>query len=374
MSESRSLSSVEKKRLRDRRAQQALRDKKLQYTSQLEDKVAHCERYHDDSAAQHLLQVIEGLQRQNEVLQRRQEGLKALVQGWEEGTDTVHDDHSHNHDHSRLDSTSTPYRQPTLPPQPPIPHSPIHTALPELPLPLPVTTTGDSPIPNTHTHTDSSKPPPPPHPHPHPHPQPLSTLLPLHSDHGTLLYLSNRSMIIASPPSPSPLDLLYGTKSNPLANAIYTFSLHRPLRDPERLAFGWLSYHYAKWLTSPSPTTFIKLAPFMRPTPEQLTIPHPASLDLIIWPALRGNLIREWGAYARQKDDLFGILACCIRVRWPWGRSVLERDERNELVIRGEFLETFMRLDGWGITREFVRCYPTVLKGIDVGGILHEVL
>ncbi|PYH87472.1 hypothetical protein BO71DRAFT_414830, partial [Aspergillus ellipticus CBS 707.79] len=175
------------------------------------------------------------------------------------------------------------------------------------------------------------------------------------------------TIITSSPPSPSPLDLLYGTKTNPLANAIYTFSLRRPLRDPERLAFGWLKYHYAKWLLSPSPTTFAKLPAFLRPTPAQLSIPHPAALDLIAWPDIRVNLIREWPVYARQRDDLFGIMACCMKVRWPWGRSILERDEGNELVMRSEFYETIMEVEGWGITKEFLRCYPSVLVGVDAG-------
>ncbi|PWY87120.1 hypothetical protein BO94DRAFT_566006 [Aspergillus sclerotioniger CBS 115572] len=283
------LTSADKKRLRDRRAQQALRSKKQQYTAQLEDKVAHCERYHDDSSTQHLMRVIEGLQRENEMLRRRQEGLKALVESWEE-----------------LD----------LNPPPPLRH-PITPSL--LFLTLPPTT------------------------------------------------------ITTCPPSPNPLDLLYGTNTNPLAHAIYTHSLRRPLRDPERLAFGWLSYHYAKWLFDPSPSTFSHLPIFLHPVPEQLSIPHPASLDLLIWPEIRVNLIREWGSYTGQKDDLFGFLACCLKVRWPWGEPVLERDKGNELVVREEFLERFMCVNGWGITREFVGVYPGVVRGVDVGRVLVEV-
>ncbi|OOF89887.1 hypothetical protein ASPCADRAFT_135618 [Aspergillus carbonarius ITEM 5010] len=175
------------------------------------------------------------------------------------------------------------------------------------------------------------------------------------------------------PPTPHPLDLLYGTHTNPLAHAIYTSSRRRPLRDPERLAFGWLSYHYAKWLFSPSPTTFSHLPSFLHPVPEQLTTPHPACLDLLIWPEIRINLIREWGSYAGQKDDLFGFLACCLKVRWPWGEAVLERDAGNELVVRREFVERFMSVEGWGITREFVGVYPGVVRGVNIERVLVEV-
>ncbi|PYH88135.1 hypothetical protein BO71DRAFT_488993, partial [Aspergillus ellipticus CBS 707.79] len=121
-----SLSAAEKKRLRDRRAQQALRNKKLKHTTQLEDKVAHCERYHDDSTAQHLLQVIEGLQQQNELLRQRQDSLKALVGSWDGDT---------------IITTTSSATEPTLPfpqPQLPPPQSPIHTLIPK---PIPSSTT-----------------------------------------------------------------------------------------------------------------------------------------------------------------------------------------------------------------------------------------
>ncbi|PYI00877.1 hypothetical protein BO78DRAFT_465032 [Aspergillus sclerotiicarbonarius CBS 121057] len=327
-----------KKRLRDRRAQQALRSKKQQYTAQLEDKVAHCERYHDDSSSQHLIQVIEGLQRENEILRKRQEGLKALVGSWE----------------------------PSPPPGSQIPLPPIQLAT-TTSISKPTTT-------NKEPTTTTTTPPPPPPPK---DPTPLWSLLPLHSDPphspSLLWFTLPPTTIINTPPSPHPLDLLYGTHTNPLAQAIYTSSLRRPLRDPERLAFGWLSYHYAKWLYSPSPSTFSHLPSFLHPAPEQLSIPHPASLDLLIWPEIRGNLIREWGSYAGQKDDLFGFLACCLKIRWPWGEAVLERDGGNGLVMREGFRERVMCKEGWGITREFVRCYPGVVRGVELGDVLVEV-
>ncbi|OJJ67247.1 hypothetical protein ASPBRDRAFT_69297 [Aspergillus brasiliensis CBS 101740] len=327
-----SLSSAEKKRLRDRRAQQTLRTKKQQYTTQLEDKVAHCERYHDDSGTQHLLQVIEGLQRENQVLRTRQEGLKTLITSWED--------------------PSPPH---LLHPQPPtqLPLPPIHST----------TTTSSSPQPNKEDSDSIS---------------PLYSLLPLHSDfpslNPSLIWLTlPPSTITSCPPSPHPLDLLYGTKTNPLANTIYISSLRRPLRDPERLAFGWLGYHYTKWLLNPNPETFAQLPTFMHPVEEQLRIAHPTSLDLIIWPEIRVTLIREWEVYARQRDDLFGFLACCMKVRWPWGESLLERDEGNELVMKTRFKEVIMCKEGWGITREFVGVWPDVVRGVDVGEVLMEI-
>lgn len=111
----------------------------------------------------------------------------------------------------------------------------------------------------------------------------------------------------------------------------------------------------------------------MHPIQEQLRIPHPASLDLLIWPEIRVTLIREWEVYSRQRDDLFGFLACCMKVRWPWGESLLERDEKNDLVMKTRFKDMIMCKEGWGITREFVNVWPDVVRGVDVGEVLMEI-
>ncbi|KAL2826761.1 hypothetical protein BJY01DRAFT_255896 [Aspergillus pseudoustus] len=84
--------AAEKKRLRDRRAQQTLRDKKLRHTRALEEqvaalqeKVAICEQYHadTDNGVGRLLQCIDNLRRRNEVLVKRQRALRGLVGEWE---------------------------------------------------------------------------------------------------------------------------------------------------------------------------------------------------------------------------------------------------------------------------------------------------
>jgi predicted nucleic acid-binding Zn-ribbon protein len=78
------LASAARKRARDRRAQQTLRDKKLRYTAKLEMQVAHCEQYHDEKGVQHLRELVEDLRKQNEALVARQKALRALVSSWDE--------------------------------------------------------------------------------------------------------------------------------------------------------------------------------------------------------------------------------------------------------------------------------------------------
>ena len=81
------MSSTDRKRLRDRRAQQTLRDKKLRHPAKLEEQVAHCDQYHNDKGMQRLLEVISGLRAENNALLGRQGAAKSLVTSWDEGSE-----------------------------------------------------------------------------------------------------------------------------------------------------------------------------------------------------------------------------------------------------------------------------------------------
>ncbi|RAK82553.1 bZIP transcription factor [Aspergillus fijiensis CBS 313.89] len=359
MSDHSHLSSAEKKRLRDRRAQQNSRSKKLQYLSHLEDRiarleeqVAHCRQQHTDEGAQQRSEEIETLRRQNASLLARQRQLKSLLQSWDIDALTSPE--------ALTGPAYTPeapevenQRPPILSPPPPIA---VSRSLID---PLEATT-----INYAHDSTNPL--------------EPLWKRIPLTNDDPSAPYMTwvaYQEQIRASPDSPaSPLDLLYGSKTNVLADLVYRTTKRRPLRDPERLACGWLAYHLLKWMYSPSPSRFARLPTFMHPNPDQINIPHLGSIDLMIWPQIRSNLIRRWQIYEGQRDDLFGFLACCLKVRWPWGESILERDDQDQLRIRRSFYETFMTIEGWGLTPDVIRSYPSILTGVDLQSIVYEVL
>jgi hypothetical protein len=68
------------------------------------------------------------------------------------------------------------------------------------------------------------------------------------------------------------------------------------------------------------------------------------------------------------------MLACCTKIRWPWGEDILERNEENELCIKPTFYETFMSESGWGLTPEFIDRYPDLVAGIDISSLVFEVV
>jgi len=360
-------SSAEKKRNRDRRAQQNLRDKKLRYTNKLEAQVAHCEQHHNDTGVQELLGIIDSLRRQNECLVARQRSLRLLISSWDE-KQQVSDDLSPNQPKT-LNTTSEQ-----------IDHSLLQTTYP------PLETADSSNKDNYLTyHVAPSTPTIPSQQTPGAiHPISINSPwneLPLYSDKFTsiqtvsLPWLVHPTEITKCPDTPeSPLDILYGSKTNLLANMIHIAMERRPIRDPERLAMGWITYHFTKWIIEPSPKTYANIAPFLRPFQEQFEIKHPIAVCCVPYRGVRANLIRQWSLYEENRDGLFGMFACCIKVRWPWGVKILDRDEDNILRIKPAFLETFMREEGWGLTQEFINTHPNLMIGMDLDSVVFDIV
>lgn len=354
------LSSADRKRLRDRRAQQNLRDKKLRHTTELEARVAHCDLYHNEKSVQKLLEVITGLREQNQALISRQDDLKALVNSWPDistpptmlnpwmsGVNATSPDNPglalqllRKNQSEKAPNFNSPSHSATTPSS----HS--SQSLPAASLPINLTW----------------------------------NQLPLHSDvfsdvcNVSLPWLAYPENIYECPDTPSsPLDLLYGSQTNYLANMIHLVMERRPLRDPEKLAMGLLAYYFSKWIMFPSPERFERIPHFMRPNKEQLEVPHPVALDCIPWGKIRSNFIRQWHFYENNREMLFGMFACCIKIRWPWGEKILRRDENNELQIKPEFIEKIMSEDSWGVTPEFVNQYPGLMANIDIDSIIYKL-
>ncbi|KAL5365630.1 hypothetical protein BJX96DRAFT_181805 [Aspergillus floccosus] len=353
------MSSVEKKRLRDRRAQQALRDKKLRHVTRLEQQVAYCEQYHSEHKVDELLREVQALRAENAVLRGRQERLKCLVRSWDiDATDTKWNASTADQDYAADLNTHDKI----------IPACTVDPALLDAagsssytdPLISfsPTAGSASTPLPLLDNDTE---------------PCPSWSLLPLNDDDFStpwgmsLPWFAHPEQIAQPPDTPgSPLDLLYGSTTNPLANMICTALQKIPLREAERLAVGWKVYHVTKWLVSPNPTTYSKIPEFMKPVWGQVQMVHPMCLDLITWPKVRINLIRHWQLYREHKDDILRTFASCIRVRWPTEECILERNKDNELCLKQSFYETFMSEKGWALTSEFIRSYPDVVAGANI--------
>ena len=49
-------------------------------------------------------------------------------------------------------------------------------------------------------------------------------------------------------------------------------------------------------------------------------------------------------------------------------------DNEGTFVLKKEFYDTFMSVEGWGLTGEFMRAYPELMEGLDVDTIRYTFL
>lgn len=402
-----SLSSSEKKRLRDRRAQQTLREKRQNRIFELEAQVAFCEKNHGNQAEQsqstyiqQLLDNVESLRRENNRLRQRQEHLRQMIVSWD-----MVDQAEADHDRQEIACPRQEAAENLIPE--PLSEAYIATetiasetnncptfcsthsqssididllnaekaintvttgvtAMSTRVSHFPVEPSGSSVAAHAIVHLPS------PRdilqfPAPAWYRVPINTFKTNNSTVAAIRaakWFERPDLIVACPPEPSPLDILHGSRRNYLADQIHEVVRLRDVRDAECLAMGYLIYTYSKWRVSPTPATFARLTPFQRPLPIQLEQDHLAGIDMIMWPQMRANMIKYWDRF--DTHELIAYLCCCMKVRWPWGAEMLERDVDDNVQIKGDFKQIFLREDGWGLTAEFIDKFPEVVEGMDI--------
>lgn len=174
-----------------------------------------------------------------------------------------------------------------------------------------------------------------------------------------------------APDVPQPEDLLFGSCKNLLANGIHKALRIARVAEPERMAMGWVLYIFSRWRIIPTRENFARIPHFLRPTREQIRQPHPPRIDMVPWPSLRLALMNEHSD--SQLDETLELLACCLKLRWPWGKEFLRMRDDGSRELVDEFLKMVMSLDGWGITREFAVAYPHLVEGLKLHIIEYNI-
>ncbi|KAI0116321.1 hypothetical protein GGR51DRAFT_501018 [Nemania sp. FL0031] len=346
--------SLSKKRARDRRAQHNLRKKREARIHTLEKRIADLE-----SELESLQQNCYGLRCENETLKGRQSLIRRLVTSW---TDPVPNTQVLPVAVSGTSLVSTLVKTPDA--------AEVPTDGSETMSQSPATQTaiGQAIEPAVRLQRTAME----------DLVSPRWNITPFHLD-SDLIWSDLCAVVVAkpdlvhnAPEDPRPLELLYGSKTNLLAHAICAATRKWRCRDPERLAAGWLTYHLMKWSSQPSERRFSLLPEFLRPVGEQLCNPHPYFVDYVVWPSLRINMIKTQHIY--DPRDIMGMLSCCMKVRWPWNENVLEPGDDGEFGFKVSFRETFMKLEGWGMTKEFLDRFPLLAQDLDINSILYNFM
>lgn len=352
--------SLAKKRARDRRAQQNQRNKRNEQVKSLQEQLTRME-----SRMLQLSRDCDGLRQENEHLRARQEAVAQLVASW--SSDTPSSSSGENErtgrdpavgglkliqEASSAASTTAGTEQLVTPA-----------------CNLEFWSHWSGIATNTSPALTASSPTSPPK-------APWSNI-PAHSASDVIVtesfrdWLKRPDLVQSSPDQPQPTELLYGSKTNFLANVINQSLRSWPCRDPERLAAGWLIYNQIKWMLKPSPENYARLQEFQVPVPEQLNHGHPYFVDFVHWPELRARMIQHVGVYNPQ--DVLGMFLCCVKLRWPWGQNFLEPEENGTLKMRQDFFDTITSLDGWGLTDDFIQRFPLLVQGLNFSAMRYRV-
>ncbi|KAE8372493.1 hypothetical protein BDV26DRAFT_301868 [Aspergillus bertholletiae] len=390
-----STTSSERKRLRDRRAQQNLRDKRESRMRALEERVAYCENNHSHELIQNWTLAVNSMRRENELLLARQEQLRRLFLGRDapgNGTMGTH---------------PAPLSSTYMAPDPrPTPITPICRPGSEISLinreiqTIPdwsvnrvesahLGSTADSltspPMTSTWPVEIDSRDP----------CSPIIDLPPIPSMRVTQgffrcpllahkqsppvtdttqtlsLWLALSDSIAKLPLLPSPFDLLHGSRRNWLADQINRVLRRLSLREPDRLAISWLVYVFIRWRADPTPLTFANMPHFLQPTSGQAQQGQQLEILFFLWPQLRVNLA-EHGAPISILE-LYRYAVCSCRVRWSSTESIWEWDDDENMFMKPAFFQTFMNRSGWGLSSVFINEFPQLFRGMDVENIRYDL-
>ncbi|KAE8166060.1 hypothetical protein BDV40DRAFT_256739 [Aspergillus tamarii] len=389
-----SATSSERKRLRDRRAQQNLREKRENRMRALEERVAYCEKNHGNELIQSCMLTVDSVRRENELLLARQEHLRRLFQSW--------DVQGNGATGARLTLSSTYMASNPLP----VPTTPICSPGDETVLvgreihtlpgwsvngidsaQLGSATDGLTAPSMTSTWPVGSDSPASPSPmieaflmpdmHPTPGPDtcPLITskeynLMTAHSRRWSG-WLALSDTIANLPLLASPLELLHGSRRNWLADQVNRLLRRLSIREPDRFALSWIMYVFVRWRANPNPLAFANMPSFLQPVAWQVRHDQHPEMIFFLWPQLRVNVLEHWDTIDILELYRYAISAC--RVRWPSSQSIWDWDDDDNMFVKPEFFQTFMDRSGWGFTSIFLDKYPQLMKGLDVEHIRYDI-
>ncbi|KAM3431392.1 hypothetical protein NHJ13734_007311 [Beauveria thailandica] len=154
--------------------------------------------------------------------------------------------------------------------------------------------------------------------------------------------------VMTAPRNPTlPEMLLHHTDmSNPLAAIVSSILRQYDITHIDSLC-GWRYY--------PSAGSMADVPAIMRPTPAQITISHPKSLDFIPFPALRNYLCLNQNKDARHSVDLY---LRSLRLVLPPGQSLLTKTERGCVELNPEFEMMASDVRNWNMGPPWSEYFP----------------
>jgi hypothetical protein len=108
-----------------------------------------------------------------------------------------------------------------------------------------------------------------------------------------------------------------------------------------------------RWMIFPSPETYHTLPEWLRPSPNQLFMPHISAVDFIVWPTLR-ELVVQIPALQERMEWLMNM-SINIKCDWPYamGEALCENKETGQTDLCDAARDAVRDLANWSVGPSF---------------------
>jgi hypothetical protein len=161
----------------------------------------------------------------------------------------------------------------------------------------------------------------------------------------------------AFPSVQSLLNPTHEPKKSPVTTAIVRNIIHIMTVPnlPEQIAILYVMSSVVRWQISPTEANYDSMPEWLRPTPSQLTNPHPAWADTFPWPKARERICR-YQQYYDQNSTMTMLCNESISINWPYEASdmLIQGNGANESILNPVFERHIRNLNNWTLGKKFL--------------------
>ncbi|KAJ3577265.1 hypothetical protein NPX13_g3303 [Xylaria arbuscula] len=131
-------------------------------------------------------------------------------------------------------------------------------------------------------------------------------------------------------------------------------------RVPEKVAVLYVMFTIMRWHISPTQETYNLIPEFARPLDIQFSMPHPAWIDYLPFPAMRELFVRNSTLPSFQFDEIFVAYTVTLSLNWPYEETdaLIITPDGSETIINPVFLRHLHRIDNWTLGDAFIQACP----------------
>ncbi|KAK4936918.1 hypothetical protein LTR10_022296 [Elasticomyces elasticus] len=137
---------------------------------------------------------------------------------------------------------------------------------------------------------------------------------------------------------------------------------------PKQVAVHFVMFRVMRWMVLQDEESWNQLPQWLRPIPEQITTTHPAWIDRIPWPRARQHLIAHPEI---QLDDFAAVYSSGFQISWAYdAKSVLltlspSEGNARHAMINPVYEEHITQLQNWKVGDALRHRFPALAEAID---------